>query len=627
MNKTTATISSEKGSHYVSLVTRAGVVMAIIVTLATLSMIGSMFVSESLDGDAAQINIAGSLRMQSIRLSRALLIQQNEFYGHGTLSAPAEINTFEQRLRQLRIGLNKQLEIPEIAAIYANLNSQWSTIKRTASQSPERFHPSHVMIDEFVDTIDQLVSALQYHSESKIRVLRIIQSGSLFLILLTAFIALVQITKSIVNPMNQLVEAARQAGKGHFNLINSRPQNNEIGVLSAAFNDMATQLQAMHDRFEQRVQEKTHKLERSNKSLELLYQTSQNLVQAKQDKDYRNLLKKVENNLGYGELVLCLNNEQNHNVIHWLSPISNHPLPTFCGASHSNCQTCLHHNGAEHNFNISKRGEEFGTLRYSDQSGQELEQWQSHLLQTIADNIAVAISLDKKHSQEKLLGLQEERAVIARELHDSLAQSLSYLKLQTALLNKQLDKNLHRDMVKETISDIRSGLSDAYRQLRELLTTFRLQISDASLEVALKATAIEFSQKCDHPIQLDCRIDTSLLSPNEQIHVLQIVREALSNIQRHAQANEAQIQLIYCEQQIQVTIIDNGVGITKEPDASSHHGMNIMHERAETLGATLAFKSNSEGGTVVSLAFVPNQTSPDAHTPVFRPTTVSKQIL
>ena len=595
---------THRDKGHVSLVTRAGIVMSIIVGLALLGMMSTMFVSESLDGDAANINIAGSLRMHSIRLSRALIAQQNQLDINNSADVATEVRLFERQLEQLESGLGIKLEDGKIAPVHSRLAGQWQTITGQIEDSPGQFRTSYEVIDDFVETIDLLVLMLQEQSEAKIRILRIIQSGSMFLILLTAFLSLMQMTKLIVQPMNQLVRAAREAGKGNFSIRTKANRDNEIGVLAHTFNTMSEQLQAMHDRFEQRVQEKTSQLEQSNRSLELLYQTSHNLVRPKRNKDYRNLLQQVEDNLGQGSLTLCLNNQQSRDSINWMSPISNHGLPRFCEGRLGGCKTCLQHTGTEHSFEIEKRGEVFGTLRYVSRGKQVMEQWQSHLLQTIADNIAVAISLDKRRRQDHLIGLQEERAVIARELHDSLAQSLSYLKLQTGLLSKQIEKNASRNSVEATISDIRTGLSDAYRQLRELLTTFRLQIGDASLETALTTTAIEFSQKCDHPVTLDCRIDTSALSPSEQIHILQIVREALSNIQRHANAGQATIVLRDYAERIRVQVADDGIGFQSLNDDGSHHGMSIMRERAESLNASLIIAPRPEGGTLVELEFI-----------------------
>lgn len=588
-------------SKHVSLVARAGLVMAIIVALAMASLISSMFVSESLDGDAAQINIAGSLRMQSIRLSRALTAEQNDLAITDSVSANDEIKEFERRLNLLLShGLIAKGQNESVLDIHKSLEQQWTIIKDRVENNPALFKHNFGLIDNFVTTIDGLVSVLQNQSEHKIRILRIIQGSALFLTLLTAFIALHRINRSIVQPMNNLVTAAKEAAKGNFTVTVDNVSNDEIGLLGKTFNTMSKRLQIMHNHLEEKVLEKTKKLERSNKSLELLYQTSHNLVNASNRRDFEKLLHQVEQTIGYGQVILCLDKDS-HNSQQKI-PISQHSLPKNCDQVH--CDQCKVSNNFRTSFKIQKQQKEYGVLQFFSSKASP-EQWVNNLLQAIADNIAVAISLDQKRSQENLLLLMEERAVIARELHDSLAQSLSYLKLQTALLDKQLDKNVERDQIEVTISDLKEGLNNAYRQLRELLTTFRLQIEEPSLESALKGTVAEFSSKCGFDVELDYSISNQTLSSNQQIHVLQIVREALSNVQRHAKASKAWVKVGLRNDKVQVEVVDNGIGMPDKLPEGSHYGLSIMNERATSLNADIDIANIQPTGTAVSMSLMP----------------------
>ncbi|WP_231891862.1 histidine kinase, partial [Vibrio sp. HI00D65] len=87
---------------------------------------------------------------------------------------------------------------------------------------------------------------------------------------------------------------------------------------------------------------------------------------------------------------------------------------------------------------------------------------------------------------------------IARELHDSLAQSLSYLKIQVTLLKRvigKLPEQQHREQSEQIASEIGNGLADAYTQLRELLTTFRLTIKEGNFGDALSTMLEELSER------------------------------------------------------------------------------------------------------------------------------------
>ena len=105
---------------------------------------------------------------------------------------------------------------------------------------------------------------------------------------------------------------------------------------------------------------------------------------------------------------------------------------------------------------------------------------------------------------------------------------------------------------------------------------------------------------------LDNRLAGCPLNVNEEIHVLQVVREALSNVARHARATRAGIAL-RCEHGTAiVTVDDDGIGYTPAADGEPHHyGLIIMQERARSLGGDVRILHRNEGGTRVELRFTP----------------------
>ncbi|MCU7915620.1 MAG: hypothetical protein KZQ65_06875 [Candidatus Thiodiazotropha sp. (ex Gloverina cf. vestifex)] len=93
-------------------------------------------------------------------------------------------------------------------------------------------------------------------------------------------------------------------------------------------------------------------------------------------------------------------------------------------------------------------------------------------------------------------------------------------------------------------------------------------------------------------------------TPNAEIHIIQIIREALSNIIRHADATRAGVAL-QCDQEgmVTVTVEDDGVGIDDQRDMMQHYGLPIMKERAECLGGDLSIVESTLGGTQIKLTF------------------------
>jgi len=259
---------------------------------------------------------------------------------------------------------------------------------------------------------------------------------------------------------------------------------------------------------------------------------------------------------------------------------------------------------------VSESDRRYGVLLMQYPKGNPPLRWQMNLAETVAGLIATTLSLAQNNDEQRRLALMDERAVIARELHDSLAQSLSYLKIQVARLQMQMRKQASQADQEAVIDDLREGLNSAYRQLRELLNTFRLKMTEPGLEAALNETVREFAQRGEFKILLEYQLRHCPLSPSEEIHVLQIVREALSNVAHHAKAENCDIHLQTTESgKVRVSVRDDGVGLPEQHARPNHYGTTIMNERAAGLGGTFEMHNRPEGGMQVVLCFTPQVSS------------------
>ena len=217
------------------------------------------------------------------------------------------------------------------------------------------------------------------------------------------------------------------------------------------------------------------------------------------------------------------------------------------------------------------------------------------------------MALSKMQHQEELhrIAVLEERSVIARELHDSIAQSLSYLRIQVARLEKN---QLAPDDQAEIVNELKSGLSSAYKELRELISAFRLKIDERGFQTALVETADEFRRRCNLEIECQNSLPPTLLSANEEIHILRIIREALANIEKHANATAVKINAsLSIADQVVVTVVDNGIGIGDKKSPDNHYGLIIMEDRARSLGGTVEIADGDSKGTVVTVTFTPEK--------------------
>lgn len=240
-----------------------------------------------------------------------------------------------------------------------------------------------------------------------------------------------------------------------------------------------------------------------------------------------------------------------------------------------------------------------------------LEALETKTLRITASLLSMAAKLDGHDQEARRIAVLEERAAIARELHDSLAQSLSFMKIQLARLQSYQNNasSESREQMKAVTSELRHGLDNAYRELRELLATFRVHMDVRGLDFAIESAIEEFSQRSGLPILLDNRLAGAALSVNEEFHVLHVVREALSNILHHARAANVWITMSVRQNgEVAVTVDDDGVGyLPMEAKETSHHGQTIMKERAFSLGGAIDIGPRGKGGTRVKLTFTPKE--------------------
>jgi two-component system nitrate/nitrite sensor histidine kinase NarX len=154
--------------------------------------------------------------------------------------------------------------------------------------------------------------------------------------------------------------------------------------------------------------------------------------------------------------------------------------------------------------------------------------------------------------------------------------------------------------------ELREGVATAYRQLRELLTTFRLGLGEEGIAGALRDTVAEFERRSGVHAALVNELLRVELSANEQVHVLQVVREALTNIEHHAHARHAWVALRRGgDGTIEVSIEDDGVGIGESRSPHGHFGLAIMRDRAALVSGQLDIEARDPVGTRVLLRFKP----------------------
>jgi two-component system nitrate/nitrite sensor histidine kinase NarX len=224
----------------------------------------------------------------------------------------------------------------------------------------------------------------------------------------------------------------------------------------------------------------------------------------------------------------------------------------------------------------------------------------SNMAISFADLLGTLIDHVKSSREAKRAELLMERQSIANEIHDSLAQTLNYARMNTTLLSDAM-RNNNEVMATKYTRDIDEALEIGQKAVRTLITDFRNEMDPAGLLQALQTLSDQFSKR--HDIVLDCSIRVADLDlPLEhEIQVFHIVREALSNIAKHSNASHARLIVDHFCGYFVFTIEDNGVG-TFSP-VEGHYGVIIMRERAHRISGEIKVESTKGLGTCVQLFF------------------------
>lgn len=227
---------------------------------------------------------------------------------------------------------------------------------------------------------------------------------------------------------------------------------------------------------------------------------------------------------------------------------------------------------------------------------------EERLLQVMAARTAMVVENTRLYDYVEAAAAMEERIQLAREVHDGLAQNLSYLNLK---LGRLLSRHQLSEPQASELEEIRKATEEALAEARQSIAAWRTTPTDEGRFVdTLQKYAEEFAS--DHDIEVSMVKGEGLpsLRPQAQAEVLRIVQEALNNIRKHAGANHVQISLLPSGQNLVVRVQDDGKGLSgseKGKAEGRHYGLTGMRERARRLGGELRLHSEPGKGTMVEV--------------------------
>ena len=591
--------------------------------LAALTSTGlTLWVAWQLEGSAAAVNEAGRLRMNMLRM---VIAKQNQ--------SPEQVAALERQfdasLELLRSGdPARPLSVPrsdDTDERFEQVRTEWQALRGRWHELTPAQAMAHA--DDFVHHANAFVEAIETQIARRTALLQLFQMlmVALAIAAAVAFMALSYLL--VLQPVARLQQAFARVRQGDLGTRLVVDSEDEFGQLAAGFNLMADALQASHQDLERRVREKTASVEEHNQRLAALYAVSALAAEAGSlDALAQGFAQHFRRVAGSDAAAVRWCDEANERYVllaadglpssmaeaeHCLdagscecgplqvgarmrvipiSPVSGMPLRHCHDAGFATVV------GVPVQLHQKLLGEV--TLLY--RHAQELTADTRELLATMARHLASSMESLRATALEREAAVAEERSLIARELHDSIAQSLAFLKIQTQLLRDAVAKN-NTDKRDRTLAELDAGVRECYADVRELLVHFRTRTSDEDIEAALRATLSKFEHQTGIATELRMSGHGLPLAPDVQIQVLHVVQEALSNVRKHAHATL--VELLVQRHPWRFEVRDDGRGFDPArvaPD-SLHVGLGIMRERAQRVGATVGIDSTPGGGTRVSI--------------------------
>lgn len=595
--------------------------------LAIVSIAVLVWMSLQLEGGAASVNEAGRMRMQAYRMALSV--------GAGdTQSLPRQVAEFERSLLLLRDGdPERPLFVPWDDAVrrrFATVEQDWVRFRErtTAAALPAASAALGADAAAFASHIDSFVAGIEGHLSRWASLMHLLQVALMALAVVGAAVLLYTGYRFVLEPVGLLEEAIRRIQSGDFGARVDCATTDEFGTLAAGFNDMAAQLQSMYRGLESRVQEKTAQLQEKHERLESLYEVMNLVTQADTlDKLAAGFTERIARIARADGVALRWSDEANRSYL----MLASQGLPrAMVDAEHClkagdcHCGSPQSPPGARV---IPIRAMQPARMRHCAQAGFETVvsvpirlhdrlmgevDLFFHAQVEVADadrSLLEALTLQLAGAMENLrlnaLGLEaavaQERGFLARELHDSIAQSLAFLKIQVQLMRDAI-ANDDPQQVQHVLGEIDAGVRESYADVRELLMHFRTRTNAEDIEPALMSTLHKFEHQTGLKATLKIEGEGLPLAPDTQIQVLHIVQEALSNVRKHANARQVWLD-VQKQPQWRLEVRDDGLGFPNEdgPRDETHVGLRIMAERAEHLGANFEVLSTPGRGTSVVL--------------------------
>lgn len=602
------------------LATKVGVLGAALLTIALASIGLTLWIGWQLEGGAAAVNEAGRLRMQTWRMAHQAATGD-------VAQLRAQARAYEAGLRQLREGdPARPLFLPRdarTAAAYQAVAADWQALRAAAPDGVPALDAAQA--EALVRRVDLLVNAVEARMAAWNSLLSAVQLALVGLAIAASVIFLYASHLVVFAPVDRLRRGLKALEQGTLAARIPEDAQDEFGELARGFNRMAERLQAVYSGMADEVRARTADLRQEQRRLAALYDAAAFAAGARSQRELA---------AGFADRVRQVA-RADAVAVRWMDPSEQRlvllaaqglppamleaerclaPGACHCGSAGPRARVIpiADAAGSSHcakasfvaliNVGLTLQGRTLGEIDLLYRETPELPEADRELLDSLASHLSSAMDSLRNEALQREAAVAEERGMLARELHDSIAQSLAFMKIQLQLLQDAQRKG-QGAAVARLLDELALGLKESTADVRALLMHFRTRTDGDDLLPALQQTLQKFRLQSGVQAELEVDGHGAPLPADVQVQLLHVVQEALSNVRKHAGARQVHVRLAH-QPHWQIDIRDDGCGFDAAagPPDDSHVGLRIMKERAAKVGAAVELDSRPGAGTRVRVS-------------------------
>ena len=563
------------------------------------------------------------------------------------------LDEFDSRLRRLTVDLRMPVTVNDTVVPWrsspaqdalVNLATHWQVLyhpnllalidDKTNEVRPEASQAARELLQE----IDSISAEASEAVRTQSSLLFMAQVGLLLLGAMATVVIVMRVNHQLLEPLAHLRNWASRMRGGNLGARIPAPAKGDFAELAGDINALGADLQNLTRDMDNQVRHQTERLAQKTHSLQVLYDIASNINSARDMDDLLTcFLRTITELVGAVAAAVRLVTDDNQMRLvasigldsdiverERLVPIGRCLCGTTVISGELRSQPDLRHCAKLNNrpmfavegieviaVPLMYRDRTLGIYNlFLDPTGLTQREEMKELLTSIGKHLGMAVEKARLDTESKRLSIIQERTMLAHELHDSLAQTLAGLRFQSKMLEETLEKGEDIGALGES-RKIRAGVEDAHTELRELLVHFRARMDERGLIPALEEMLEGFRNETRIATFFQNECQQLNLSPDQEVQVLHIVQEALTNVRKHSGARNVRL-LLHCDKGssgYRILVEDDGNGLVstnRQPLPGEHVGLSIMQERARRLGGTLRVEGEPGDGTRVELTCVPH---------------------